>query len=251
MRAVDVRSGDNPKHRSRSLAAGEAELVADCSGAVYWPAERMLIVADLHLEKGSARARRGFMLPPYDTPETLLRLGDVIARYQPQCVVSLGDSLHDRGAAQRLGAADLAQLASLQRGRRWIWLTGNHDPVVGPELGGEVAADFNSGGLSLRHIPTPGRVRFELAGHLHPAARVTLGGVAQRHRCFALSAERLVLPAFGAFTGGLNVLDEAFGPLFPNGSLAVLVVGRDGVYPVPAASLGPDRGGASPGGAVS
>lgn len=244
MRAAADRAGDNHKHRARSVAAGDAELVADCSGALYWPAERMLIVADLHLEKGSARAQRGFMLPPYDTPETLRRLGEVIARYEPQSVVALGDSLHDRGAARRLGSADLAQLAALQTGRRWIWVTGNHDPVVEPDLGGEVIDDLETGGVSLRHIPTAGRVTFELAGHLHPAARVTLGGVAQRRRCFACSAERLVLPAFGAFTGGLNVLDEAFRPLFPDGSLGVLIVGRDGVYPVPVSSLGPDRGGA-------
>lgn len=223
---------------SCALAVGACEAVADRSGALYLPGERTLVVADLHLEKGSAFAARGVLLPPYDTRETLGRLAIAIRRYAPRRVVALGDSLHDRDGAERLDMADLDELKRLQTRRDWIWLTGNHDPEIGASVGGAVAASLALGRLMLRHEPASGEVDGEVAGHLHPAARVTVGSVGLRLRCFVGNGRRLVMPAFGAFTGGLNVLDAAFGPLFE--APRVQVLGRDGIYPVAWGMLGPD-----------
>jgi DNA ligase-associated metallophosphoesterase len=221
-----------------SLGLAASELVADRSGALYLPGERTLIVADLHLEKGSSFAARGRLLPPYDTRETLGRLANVVDRYAPRRVVALGDSLHDMEGAGRLGTEELAALKRLQAGRDWLWLTGNHDPEIAPSVGGEVASSLALGALVLKHEPSPGEFEGEIAGHLHPVARFVVGGVGQRLRCFIGDGRRLVLPAFGAFTGGLNVLDAAFQPLFTEA--AVQVLGRNGIYPVAWAALGPD-----------
>lgn len=217
------------------------EIVADRSGALYLPDGHTLVVADLHLEKGSAFAIRGLMLPPYDTRETLARLAEVIGRYRPRCVIALGDSFHDRRAGERIGAGDLADLQRLQRGREWIWITGNHDPEIPARTGGQTHDSVHLGSLVLRHEPSPEPTAGEIAGHLHPAARVALGGAGLRRPCFVASRSRAVLPAFGAFTGGLNVLDVAFEPLFPHDDpFEVHVLGRDGVYPVARSSLSPD-----------
>ena len=208
------------------------QFLADMSGALYWPGERALIVADLHLEKASAHAKRGTLLPPYDTRETLERLAIAIERYDPEVVIALGDSLHDGGASDRIAPGDLAALRILQEDRRWIWVTGNHDPDVGQQLGGEVVDDLTAGGLRLVHMPTDGHATHEIAGHLHPAARLSLYGHTLRRPCFIGNRLRLVLPAFGAFTGGLNVLDAAFLPLFGNDGFGVWMLGQEGVYPV-------------------
>lgn len=208
------------------------QLVADMSGALYWPAERALIVADLHLEKASAYAARGTMLPPYDTRATLERLAAVVERTQPELVVALGDSLHDCAGAARIARADRDALAILQEGRRWIWVRGNHDPVIAAELGGEVVDGVTLGGLRLVHEPTIGRATHEIAGHLHPAARVSVYGHTIRRPCFVGNRLRLVLPAFGTFTGGLNVLDDAFLPLFGTDGFDAWILGQEGVYPV-------------------
>jgi hypothetical protein len=207
-------------------------VLADRAGALYWPGERTLIVADLHLEKASAQAERGVLLPPYDTRETLERLAVVIERYKAETVVALGDSLHDRGGAERIAAGDLAALRVLQEDRRWIWVTGNHDPEIGRQLGGEVVNALTLSGLRLVHLPTGGRTTHEIAGHLHPAARLSLYGHTLRRPCFVGNRLRLVLPAFGTFTGGLNVLDPAFLPLFGNDGFGVWMLGQEGVYPV-------------------
>jgi uncharacterized protein len=207
-------------------------LVADISGALYWPSEKALLVADLHLEKGSAHAVRGQMLPPYDTRETLIKLAEAIDRHAPETVIALGDSLHDRGAAERLDVEDLRVLGMLQEGRRWIWVTGNHDPKISGLLGGEVVDEVTLAGIALRHIPREAHITHEIAGHLHPAARVSLYGHAIRRPCFVSNGRRLVMPAFGAFTGGLNVLDAAFEPLFGAEGLHVILLGQEGLYPV-------------------
>jgi DNA ligase-associated metallophosphoesterase len=217
---------------SQTIAICGKQLVADMSGAIYWPGEETLIVADLHLEKASALAARGSLLPPYDTRETLERLAVVIERYEPRIVVALGDSLHDTGAAERISSRDRAALEILQEDRRWIWVTGNHDPEIAASLGGDVVGDLHVGGLRFVHLPTPGHATHEIAGHLHPAARLSLYGHTLRRPCFIGNRLRLVLPAFGAFTGGLNVLDSAFQPLFGNDGFGVWMLGQEGVYPV-------------------
>ncbi|NJO23067.1 MAG: ligase-associated DNA damage response endonuclease PdeM [Sphingomonadales bacterium] len=207
-------------------------LVADASGALYWPAERTLIVADLHLEKGSSFAARGVMLPPYDTRQTLQRLAEVIDRFDPQRVIALGDSLHDRRAADRIDATNLKMLSILQEDRQWVWITGNHDPAIAPKFGGRVVDQLVVGGIKLTHIPRQGRMAPEIAGHMHPAAKLSIYGHVIRRPCFVGNGRRLLLPAFGTFTGGLNVLDAAFMPLLGSDGMSVWMLGQEGLYPV-------------------
>ncbi|CUU43391.1 metallophosphoesterase, DNA ligase-associated [Blastochloris viridis] len=220
-----------------------AELVADPLGGLWWPAERLLAVADLHFEKGSSFAARGRPLPPYDTIDTLAALARLIAHYRPAQVVALGDSFHDPYAYQRLTAQHRAAIAALQAGRRWVWIAGNHDPMPPARLGcagigGEVADELRLGPLSFRHQPTPGPAPGEIAGHLHPAAKLRGAGGSVRRRCFATCGARVVMPALGAYAGGLNVRDAAFAPLFPAGFAALMLGAK--VYPVASDRLWPD-----------
>ena len=187
-------------------------LVADLSGALFWEEQRLLVVSDLHLEKGSSFAARGVLLPPYDTVATLGRLGAVIARHDPRMVIALGDSFHDREAHGRLSATDRDAIAGLQVGRDWIWISGNHDPALTPDVGGVVASEVAIGPIAFRHEPT-GAVG-EIAGHLHPKARVSTRGRSMERRCFASDGERAVMPAFGAYAGGLSIRDAAFAKIF-------------------------------------
>jgi DNA ligase-associated metallophosphoesterase len=207
------------------------------NGALWQESERLLIVADLHLEKGAAFARRGQLLPPYDTAVTLAALAAVILRYDPACVVALGDSFHDNEGARSLIGYDRAALAALQSGRDWIWIAGNHDDDLPDEIGGSRMTEVRFGDLTLRHAPKEGDAWGEIAGHLHPAARVFGRAGSVRRRCFAGDGRRLVMPAFGAFAGGLSVLDRAFRPLFPGGFDA-FVLGAEAVYRVPSERLG-------------
>jgi len=200
-------------------------------GALWWEGERLLAVADLHLEKGSSFARRGLMLPPYDTVETLSRLTALIRRYDPATVVALGDSFHDGGGAGRLSSHDGAMLAELQRGRTWIWIAGNHDPKAPAGLAGECLDTLRLGSVLFRHEPSAAPVEGEIAGHLHPAACVAGRGKWVRRPCFVGDGTRLVLPAFGAYAGGLNVLDRAFAGLFAR-HFRAFVLGKERVYAV-------------------
>ena len=210
------------------MAIASVALVADPAGALYWPEQGLLAVADLHLEKGSSFAARGQLLPPYDTAATLARLGRLIARYAPRCVLALGDSFHDGGGPARLAADDRDNLHALQRGRDWIWLTGNHDPEPAEDIGGVFHAEFALGALIFRHLPTG--ADGEIAGHLHPVARVAHRGRMASRRCFAADATRMVMPAFGAFTGGLNVRDAAFADLFGSLKFTAHLLGEDRLY---------------------
>lgn len=207
-------------------------LIAHKSGALYWPAEKALLVADLHLEKASHFAGLGQMLPPYDTRETLTKLAHVIDVFGAETVICMGDSLHDNGGADRIAERDLESLKVLQDDREWIWLTGNHDSSVRDTLGGHVRDEIRVEGLVLRHEPRLGQVSHEIAAHLHPAARIVMHGTSLRRPCFISNGLRIVLPAFGAFTGGLNVLDEAFEPLFSNDGFSIWMMGQDGLYPI-------------------
>jgi hypothetical protein len=206
--------------------------LADQSGALYWPAEKTLIVADLHFEKGSAFASRGLMLPPYDTRQSLLRLAQVIDRLEAETIVALGDSFHDCDAADRINSDDLQILKIIQEDRRWIWVTGNHDPIIPDIFGGERVDELVLGGVTLRHEPRLGRITHEIAGHMHPAARISIYGTSLRRPCFVGNGLRLILPAFGAYTGGLNVLDDAFLPYFDDDGLSVWIMGEEGLYPI-------------------
>lgn len=213
---------------------------AHVSGALYWPAEDALIVSDLHLEKASSYARRGQMLPPYDTRETLARLAAVIDRYRAATVIALGDSFHDADGPGRMDPEDRETLRIIQDGVEWIWITGNHDANLPSALGGHIRPNLRVGGLLLQHEPGAGRATHEICGHLHPAARLNLHGYSIRRPCFISNGLRLILPAFGAFTGGLNVLDDAFLPLFGNDGFSVWMLGQEGLYPVATRLLAPD-----------
>jgi len=215
-------------------------LQGDSAGALYWPAERLLVVADLHLEKGSSFARRGVMLPPYDTAATLVSLAAVIARHNPRMVISLGDSFHDGEGAQRLSASDRATLSALQQGRDWIWISGNHDPDPSADIGGVFSDCVSIGSFVFRHEPGQWSDDNEIAGHLHPVARVNVRGRTVSRKCFASDGRRLVMPAFGAFTGGLNVRDRAFAAIFDALDFTAHMIGQSRLYAISAAHCLPD-----------
>ncbi|MGJ4907346.1 ligase-associated DNA damage response endonuclease PdeM [Bradyrhizobium sp. SZCCHNRI1009] len=207
-------------------------LRVDLSGALVWDAQQLLVVSDLHLEKGSSYASRGTLLPPFDTIATLQRLASVIAHYNPRTVIALGDSFHDRDAHTRLTGDDRAAIANLQVGRDWVWITGNHDPAP-RGIGGEVADEITLGAVTFRHEPTG--ARGEIAGHLHPKARVATRARTLERRCFVSDGERAVMPAFGAYAGGLSVRDAAFARLFPKRAFIAHVLGDTRLHSIAAA----------------
>lgn len=212
-------------------------VLADMSGVAFVEDASALIVADLHLEKGSSFAARGVMLPPYDTRATLARLADAIDRLEPRMVISLGDSFHDQTAEARMHGEDEAFLKDLVASvQRWVWIAGNHDPAPSPRYGGELAREMMLDGLTLRHEPRKGASPGEVAGHLHPCAKVRRNGRSVRRRAFASDGTRLILPAFGAYTGGLNVRDAAYGACFAQ-TPDVWMLGRERVYRVPGKSV--------------
>lgn len=201
--------------------AGE-RLMLDPAGAAAWPAQRLLAVADLHLEKGSSFATRGRMLPPYDTRETLERLALVLRRWRPARLVLLGDSFHDAQGCARLPAADAAVLARMLAGIETVWVLGNHDPLPPEGLPGMAVAEWALGPLTFRHIAKPG-AGAELSGHYHPKATMPTRAGGVTRPCFLADARRLLLPAFGAYTGGLDIADPAIAQLFPRGGRAFLL----------------------------
>jgi uncharacterized protein len=213
-----------------AIVVNGAAMIADCAGALYWPEQRALIVADLHLEKGSSFARFGMLLPPYDTAETLARLASIIARYDPAIVIALGDNFHDGDGAARLSSSDRTLLASLQRQRQWLWITGNHDPEPVADIGGTFADVVAFGSVVFRHQPLPGAADGEIAGHLHPSARMSHRGRSVVRRCFASNGRRLVMPAFGAFAGGLDIRHPAFAPIFDGRHFDVHLLGAKRIY---------------------
>ncbi|WP_309604642.1 ligase-associated DNA damage response endonuclease PdeM [Phenylobacterium sp.] len=218
---------------------GAAQVMLRCSGALWLAAERTLVVADLHLEKGSSYAARGQMLPPYDTRETLRRLAAEVEALAPATVILLGDTFHDRTSEDRLAADDAERLRALARGRTLIWVVGNHDADGPRALPGDIADELLLRGLILRHEPRAGSQPGEISGHLHPAARVKATRGSVRRRCFITDAERMILPAFGAYAGGLNVRDAAFAGLFTRPPI-VGAVGASCVHAVGWRSLAGD-----------
>lgn len=219
--------------RDAAISIGDLDLVADAAGALVWPEERLVVVSDLHLEKGSSFAARGTLLPPYDTAATLAQLSAVIARHDPRVVIALGDSFHDRDAHGRVTEGDRDTLAALQARRDWVWIAGNHDPVPPAGLGGIVATQMAIGPLSFRHEPTGSAG--EIAGHLHPYARVPTRGRAISRRCFASDGERIVMPAFGAYAGGLNIRDRAFAAILQMAAMTAHLLGDRRLHVFPAA----------------
>lgn len=212
-------------------------LLLDACGAAYSSAHDTLIFSDLHFEKGSSYARGRQFLPPYDTTSTLLRMSRAIARHKPARVIALGDSFHDAGAAGRLGAEERGMLEALGAAARFVWIAGNHDPHPPSWLAGEIAETFRLGGLTLRHEPLVNFEPGEVAGHLHPCASVAKWGRNVRRRCFVSDGLRLILPSFGAYTGGLDVGDAAIAGLFA-GPFHAYMLGHARVYAIPRRAAG-------------
>lgn len=200
------------------------------SGALYWPAQNALLVADLHLEKLSSFARRGRLLPPYDTALTLSRLTADLTATGASMVVALGDSFHRDEGVSTLSEIDRARLDALTGRAEWLWLSGNHDPRP-HGLGGRCLSMLELDGLLLTHEPRRGASAL-IAGHLHPAARVLINGRSVRRPCFVHDNRLMILPAFGASTGDINILGPVFSGLFDNAALEVTMLGKGRLYPV-------------------
>lgn len=206
---------------SFAFALAGHRLEARPSGALWWPEQATLIVADLHLGKPERLARRsGATLPPYADAETLERLEHESEATGATRVVSLGDGFDDDRAARDLSAVTQEALATLMTGREWIWVSGNHDPAP-PPCGGLHSDGLKLGQLTLRHIAEPS-AEAEISGHFHPKARLHLGGTCVSRPCFLIDPRRVILPAFGAYTGGLNCCDPALTGLMQPNALAVL-----------------------------
>lgn len=225
--------------RSTRIALGGLDLIPDLAGALYVPDFRTLIAADLHFEKASSLARRGVHLPPYDTRETFRQLAAVVEAARPERLILLGDSFHDGEAAQRLHPSDLVRLAALVDAVDTIWIAGNHDPLPPAGLGGRSAREVVLGPLTLRHEPGAlAEGECEIAGHLHPAASLSQRGRRVVAKCFAGDRRRMVMPAFGSFTGGLNVRAQPFAPVFPSGQFDVWMLGARALHKFPSSRLG-------------
>jgi len=219
-----------------TLTLNGTELLADASGALFWPARESLIVADLHLEKGSSLARKGTLLPPYDTRATIDRLRAAIETYCPRRVICVGDSFHDSTGSQRLSGEDRAELAALIHQLDWLWIIGNHDPVPPHGLGGAVADGLVDGALSFRHEALDDGAPGEISGHYHPVARLRVKGRTVSGRCFVNDGARLILPAFGAYTGGLDVCAPDLRRLFARRFEVGLITARR-IWRVPSSEL--------------
>lgn len=215
--------------------AGHA-VAFDASGAAFFPELGLLVVSDLHLERGAAHARRGCFLPPYDTGRTLSALAAVIARYRPARVVSLGDNFHDRVGAREMPAEARDALSALAESCDWVWINGNHDPDGVGGLPGAVHDVWNFEGLTFRHEPSR-KAEAEICGHLHPSAVLHRPGKSVRRPCFAADDTRLMLPAFATTRGGLDLRHRAFAGLFNRKRLNVHMLGPDRVYSLPFVAL--------------
>lgn len=216
------------------LHIGGERLMLDPSGAIFWPGRSMLILADLHLEKGSAAAARGRLLPPYDSRVTLDRIAQLLRHYPARTVLALGDSFHDAEGAARLAESDMARLTALAARAAFIWVLGNHDPALPETLPGSVTPEWAEGPFLFRHAAaraTPEAV--EISGHYHPKATVPVRGTTVTRPCFLTDGHRrLILPAFGCYTGGLDVADPAVAGFFPRGA-RIFLLGQDRLFHFP------------------
>ena len=223
-------------------ALAEAQLngqriLLDPAGAIYLPDHRLLCVSDLHLEKGAAFARRGQLLPPWDTLATLRILETVLARHDSRIVVSLGDNFHDRAGSALMPAEFRRMLDAMARGREWIWINGNHDPDGVTGLAGVSTDTLDHAGLHFRHEPMRQPRPGEIAGHLHPAATLLRRERAVRRPCFATDGRRLIMPSFGVMTGGLDIANRAFADLFDKSRLVAHMLSQGRVHSFAYAAL--------------
>lgn len=231
-----------PVDEAPTLMLGGVHLVLDHAGGVLLSDQRMLVVADLHLEKAADFARHGQMLPPYDSRASLLALQAMVMRLKPARLVLLGDSFHR--ATSRLSGMDQTLLGEIATRCGLIWITGNHDAALPDDLPGEIAQSLRVGDLILRHEPTEDGCP-EIIGHLHPAARIATRAGIKRRRCFLASSRRLLLPAIGSLTGSLDVHDAPIRALFAPAESRAYLLGKESLHAVPMAALVPQRSGFS------
>jgi uncharacterized protein len=219
--------------KAHRIALGAVTFVPDHSGALYCPEFRTLLVADLHLEHGVSLARRGIHVPPFDTTATLATLHRVIAETRPWRLIMMGDSFHDEIAHAHLTPQHRQQLQSLTSSVETIWITGNHDPAPPEGLGGVTVSSHLLGSIALNHIPTRKlKSAFEIAGHLHPGACVVQRGIHVRSKSFVADQRRIIMPAFGAYTGALNVRSDAFAGLLDQDTAHAWLIGRTGIHKI-------------------
>tara|TARA_B100000519_G_scaffold198693_2_gene208621 strand:- start:619 stop:1326 length:708 start_codon:yes stop_codon:yes gene_type:complete len=210
------------------------------SGALVWPSAETVIVSDLHLEKGSALAQHGILLPPYDSRDSLNNLAAVLKNFPASRVICLGDSFHDQSAFERLGIEETSLIQQMTSFRDWVWIAGNHDPDPPSHLGGQVSMEFALGPITFRHIAKLQANVGEVSGHYHPKARVFVRGQHLSAPCFITDGHKLILPAFGAYTGGLDVTDPAIDAHFKDG-YNVHLLGQQKVFSFPKSALSKKR----------
>ncbi len=234
--SMAVKLQAKPRLSADCIIAGE-QAVLDATGAMYLPGLSMLVVSDLHFEKGSSWARRRVFLPPYDTHATFSALEQAVLHFSPKAILFLGDSFHDEGGPERLEPSIMGRLSAMAAGRELIWVTGNHDPQLPEHLPGTSVSEFASGNLHFTHIPVKG-AKGQISGHLHPVAAVTGRGRTVRRRCFATDGNRMIMPSTGAFTGGLSLRDKAFDHLFETQNLVAYAIGDSAIHALPASACG-------------
>jgi uncharacterized protein len=204
-------------------------LMLDPMGALFWPDQQLLAVSDLHLEKGSSFARRGMLLPPWDTHATIDRLTLLLRRWSPRTVVALGDSFHDTFGSRRMPATEQHRLQAMTEAHRFIWVQGNHDPTPPARLRGAWVETHVAGPVVFRHQAVPFADPGEVVGHHHPKATIPARAGSVSRPCFVFDGRRLMMPAFGAYTGGLDVRDPAINRLFPRGG-RVFLLGKERLF---------------------
>lgn len=200
------------------------DLLALGEGGLFHAPTRSLLFADLHLEKASSYARRGQMLPPYDSIETLRRVLALVERTEAEAVYCLGDSFHDRKGTERLADEALGLLALLTARTRWTWIVGNHDQAIADPLGGHIVGEADLAGLVLRHEADRDDPRPEISGHYHPRYMVTLRGRRVSRPCFVAGETKLILPSFGVLTGGMDAADPVILRTVGAGARALIAV---------------------------
>lgn len=233
LRSVDGTSPDNGS--TRILLSGKS-FIADQTGALYWPAEKTLIVSDLYLEKGSYLTDEGVVLPPYDTASVFEKLEEALDRYDPHRVIALGDSFCDEDEA-RLSAHDADWLYDLMEDRDWYWVCEPDRADVPECFGGTVLPHLTLGGIKFRYEPVRAPVSHEIAGRMHPVAQISEYGHVMRGRCFVSNGMRLILPSMGKYSLGANVLGSAFDSLLGHDGLFVWTINAGRVAQVASGQL--------------
>ena len=225
--------------RQHVITLGGLSFTPDLSGALFCADEQLLLVADLHLEQGASLARRGLHVPPYDTVATLAMLEDVLKATGAKRLILLGDNFHDGVAHDEVREKDAERLRAITARIDTIWISGNHDPNAHDRLGGTCVDEMQLGAITLRHIPQRlKRAEFEIAGHLHPGASIVQRGHNIRTKCFVADQRRLILPAFGSYTGALNVLSSAFSGLLEPAETQAWMIGKTAIHCFPFKRLG-------------